>query len=149
MKVSVKKWLFKRRPFLRTALLAGGAAWIVSGCTSSSFVRYRNEKPIDPKTDGQYRVTGYVHSRDWTTCLFVAVPVGINIDEKSAAIVNRPGDSEIGPVALHTENYTINPAILWAHYGGFFPYIIGTRCNYVSATYVTPTTTASGSNHTN
>ena len=131
----------KRWPHLLVSASVCAAALMMGGCTSSNFVAYSRQETIDPKTDGQYKVTGYVHSRDWTTCFFVVLPVGEDIDDKSSSILKRPNEGDIGPVTLHTENYTINPAIAWAHYGGFLPYIIGTRCNYVSATYVKPTAT--------
>lgn len=141
MKAILPLWMQKMGPHLLASASVCVAALMMGGCTSSNFVSYSGQGTIDPKTDGQYKVTGYVHSRDWTTCFFVVLPVGEDIDGKSSSVLRRPSEGDIGPVTLHTENYTINPAIAWAHYGGFLPYIIGTRCNYVSATYVTPTAT--------
>jgi hypothetical protein len=111
---------------------------VTGGCTSANFVAYAPQKAIDPQADGTYKVTGYVFSRDWTTCLLVAFPVGSDLDGLSAAALNRQKFGQVGPVSLHTENYTINPAGVWAHYGGFIPYLVGTRCNYVSAICVRP-----------
>lgn len=113
-------------------------ALLTDGCTSANFVAYARQKSVDPATDGQYKVTGYVFSRDWTTCLFSVLPVGCSLDYKSATALTQGNFGEAVSVSLHTENYTINPAAVWAHYGGFIPYIIGTRCNYVSAACVKP-----------
>lgn len=120
--------------------LAVAVAGLCASCTSSNYVRYTRQEPIDPKTDGQYDVTGYIHARDWSTCFFYWLPAGSDLDYKSASDIARPSVGDIGPVAFHTENYTINPAIAWAHYGGFLPYVVGTKCNYISATYVAPKT---------
>ncbi len=126
-----------RTPLAGVLLLATVLISVTSGCTSSSFVRYERSAPVDPKTDGRYKVTGYMHARDWTTTLFVVLPLGSDLDRKSSkAIATNAGAME--SVALHVENYTINPALTWAHYGGFIPYIIGTKCNYISATHVEP-----------
>ena len=115
-----------------TLLCVALLSLITSGCTTSSFVDFVSPDVVDPKTDGRYNVTGYMNSRDWTTCFFMVLPCG-NLDQTSSSAL-AAGAGSIESVSLRTENYTINPAAIWAHYGGFLPCIIGTRCNYVDGT---------------
>jgi hypothetical protein len=133
----------RKRRFL--GALAGLAVLAGAGCTSSVFVPTDQRAVVDPKTDGNYQVTGFALGRYWSTRLLYGVPLGPN-HAKSAfrSVQSAAVDGEIVDLGLHVENYTVNPGAYCAHYGGFLPFFLGTKCYYLSAVFAQPNPSAPG-----